>query len=127
MRAHENSFLLDRALLRIGRNTAERIWRITSKGQLLQRHSPPIVQIHRHHACGSETGMSRTHRLPVVAGTRHALLIQAGRSAVMAVSASGAGPDADTCSRQSAAVSAARPRWRAKNRAELSRSYSVTG
>jgi hypothetical protein len=30
-------------------------------------------------------------------------------------------------SRQSEAVSAARPRWRAKNRAELSRSYSGTG
>jgi hypothetical protein len=49
------------------------------------------------------------------------------RGAAMAVSASGAGPDADTCSRQSEAVSAARPRWRAKNRAELSRSYSGTG
>jgi len=55
------------------------------------------------------------------------VLIQAGRSAAMAVSASGAGPDADTFSRQSEAVSAARPRWRAKNRAELSRSYSGTG
>ena len=43
------------------------------------------------------------------------VLIQAGRSA------------ADTFSRQSEAVSAARPRWRAKNRAELSRSYSGTG
>jgi hypothetical protein len=50
-----------------------------------------------------------------------------GRSAAKAVSASGAGPDADTCSRQSEAVSAARPKWRAKNRAELSRSYSGTG
>jgi hypothetical protein len=45
----------------------------------------------------------------------------------VAVSASGAGPDADTHSRQSEAVSAARPRWRAKNRSELSRSYSGTG
>ena len=54
-------------------------------------------------------------------------LFDPGRSAAMAVSASGAGPDADTCSRQSEAVSAARPRWRAKNRAELSRSYSGTG
>ena len=42
----------------------------------------------------------------------------------MAVPAPGAGPDADTCSRQSAAVSSARPRWRAKNQAGLSRSYS---
>jgi hypothetical protein len=32
-----------------------------------------------------------------------------------------------TFSRQSEAGSAARPRWRAKNRAELSRSYSGTG
>jgi hypothetical protein len=75
---------------------------------------------------GIDAAEAADPRLPDVAGTRHAVLIQVGRSAAMAVSASGAGPDADTCSRQSEAVSVVRPRWRAKNRAELSRSYSGT-
>ena len=85
-------------------------------GKLSQRHSPaPWSRSVATMPADRETGGSRTHRLPAVAGTRHAVPIQAGGSA------------ADTCSRQSKAVSAARPRWRAKNRAELSRSYSGTG
>src|SRR4051812_20975967 len=72
-------------------------------------------------------GTSRTYRLSVAAD-RETRLSDPGRqergNGGVCVRR---GPDADTRSRQTEAVWGARPRWRAKNRVELSRSYSGSG
>ena len=88
------------------------------------RSTSPADVAETHHAVAIRSGVGEATDRVYRAHEPH-VLIQAGRDAATAVSASGAGRDA--CSRQSEAVSAPRPRWRAKNRAELSRSYSGTG
>ena len=109
------------ALLRSGGIRRKRIWRVTGKTRRFASDESRLPGWNLASPCSSvgPKGLDNCRFRQLTAPTR-------GPTSER-ISASGAGPDADTFSRQSEAVSAARPRWRAKNRAELSRSYSGTG